>query len=66
MNNKINKKQAGLVDPGVVAEWMNVSRNTVLNWAKKEEIPAIIIGKTYRFDPVAVAEALKLPPWIVN
>jgi excisionase family DNA binding protein len=64
--NKVKPKTPGLVGPGEVAEWLNVSRNSVLNWAKDGKIPAIIVGRVYRFDPLAVAEELKLPPWIVN
>jgi excisionase family DNA binding protein len=60
------KKQVGLVDPGVVAEWMSVSRNTVLNWARDGKISSIVVGKTYRFDLVQLAKELKLPSWIQN
>lgn len=39
-----------MVKPEVVADYLKVSRNTVLNWARSGKIPCIQIEKTYRFD----------------
>jgi excisionase family DNA binding protein len=42
-------KESLLVGPEVVASRLNVSRNTVLNWARNGEIPSVKIKKIYRF-----------------
>ena len=47
MNINSNKKQ--LVGPEFIAKKLDVSRNTILNWARNGQIPAIRIGKIYRF-----------------
>ena len=57
---KIKKNDTELVGPETVARILKVSRNTVLNWAKQGKIPAIIIGKTYRFHLDSVASELKI------
>jgi excisionase family DNA binding protein len=38
-----------LVGPEVVAARLNISRNTVLNWARDGKIPCFRVGKIYRF-----------------
>lgn len=67
MTSKKNEsKTAGLIGPEKVAKKLNVHKNTILNWAKAGKIPAIIICKTYRFDPATLTQELKLPPYIWN
>jgi len=39
-----------LVGPEAVADYLNVSRNTVLNWARAGKIPCLRIEKIYRFN----------------
>ena len=56
---KIVKLEHSLVGPEVIADLLKVSRNTVLNWAKSGKIPAIRVGKTYRFSLKKVSESIK-------
>ena len=53
-----NAKAGELVEADVLADKLNVSRNTILNWAKKGEIPAIKIGRIYRFSLIKIAQHL--------
>jgi excisionase family DNA binding protein len=66
MTSQKHAVKCQLVGPESVAARLNVSRNTVLNWARTGKIPCIRIGKTYRFDPATLTEELKLPPYIWN
>lgn len=58
MSNEHNGNQNELVEADVLAEKLKVSRNTVLNWARKGDIPAIKIGRIYRFSLSKIAEHL--------
>lgn len=66
MNTKNHANPRSLVGPEAIASRLNVSRNTVLNWAREGKIPAIIIGKTYRFHLESVAKELNIHPSILN
>ena len=56
MNNNSDKEQ--LVGPEVIAKKLGVSRNTILNWAKNGQMPAIRIGKVYRFSVNDVSKVI--------
>ncbi len=46
--------------PAQLGERYQVSSDTILRWYRAGKIPAeVATGAVYRFDPVAVAEALK-------
>jgi excisionase family DNA binding protein len=47
-----------LVGPEVIARLLGVSRNTVLNWSNKGDIPAIKIRGTYRFSLELVSKSI--------
>jgi excisionase family DNA binding protein len=49
-----------LVGPDFLAKKLMVSRNTVLNWSREGKLPAIKIGRTYRFSIEKVAKFLEL------
>jgi excisionase family DNA binding protein len=51
-------KKLQLVRPEIIAEKLQVSRNTILNWARDGQIPAIRIGKIYRFSVSEVSKAI--------
>lgn len=55
---KKHGNKTSLVGPEVVAKILGVSRNTVLNWGRKGEIPCIRIGKTYRFSLEKISEKI--------
>lgn len=42
-----------------VAAILGVSAQSVRRWAKKGELPAIRIGKLWRFDPAVIREVRK-------
>ena len=56
MNTPKHTITSPLVGPEVIAAHFNVSRNTVLNWARDGKIPAVIIGKIYRFSLKRITE----------
>jgi excisionase family DNA binding protein len=58
---KSNKFAQMLVGPDVIKDHLKVSRNTVLNWANSGAIPAIKIGRTYRFSLKEVSKVIKFP-----
>ena len=58
---KKHGNKTSLVGPGVVAQIMGVSRNTVLNWGRKGQIPSIRIGKIYRFSLEKISEMIDHP-----
>lgn len=61
------KKKTGLVKPEVVAELFCVHRNTILNWARNGLIPAVNVGKIYRFCLEDVQKAVpNLPQSMLN
>jgi len=53
--------KSDLVGPEVVAAALNVSRNTVLNWANKGAIPCVRIGKIFRFSLKKISEFVNHP-----
>ena len=60
MNQPKHTITSPLVSPEVIAAYFKVSRNTVLNWARDGKIPAVIIGRIYRFDPILLADTLNI------
>lgn len=58
MKTTATAKNHPLVGPEEVSKALNVSRNTVLNWANRGEIPCIKIGKTFRFSLKKISEAI--------
>lgn len=54
----INEIEDELVSADVVALWLKVTPNTILNWARNGKIPVIMIGRTYRFSLKRIAESL--------
>lgn len=61
MNAKCHVAAIQLVGPEVVAARLNVSRNTVLNWARDGKIPCIRIERIYRFSLKKISEAVGYP-----
>lgn len=58
MKTQVHAATNQLVSPEAVATRFNVSRNTVLNWARDGKIPCIRIGKIYRFSVKKISEAV--------
>jgi excisionase family DNA binding protein len=58
MKTQVHAATNQLVSPEVIATRLNVSRNTVLNWARDGKIPCIRIGKIYRFSMKKISEAV--------
>ena len=50
-----------LVGPKEVAELMDVTTATVINWCNKDEIPGTNVGAIYRFHLPTVAKQLGIP-----
>lgn len=47
-----------------IAEWLHLAPHTVSTWAKTGRVPAIRVGKQWRFDREALEAALKpADPW---
>lgn len=42
-----------------IAEYLKVSRETILNWINKKNMPAHKAGKLWRFDIIEVDEWIK-------
>ena len=53
-----------LLLPDEVAEMMSLSRITVMRLAKAGRIPALKLGKVYRFSRVAIQEWLSAQPTV--
>ena len=53
----VHDKKNEFVGPQVIADILDVSRNTVLNWANQGKIPCLKVGRTYRF---VLAEVLEV------
>ena len=45
------KKQSPLMKPEAVADILQVARKTVVEMARRNDIPHVRIGRYYRFDP---------------
>ena len=56
MDEKIEDKWIGIEK---VAEYMDVTKDTVRNWIKKTDIPAHKIGKLWRFKKSEIDEWIK-------
>ncbi len=56
MNERIEDKWIGLEE---VAEYMDVTKDTVRNWIKKTDIPAHKIGKLWKFKKSEIDEWIK-------
>ena len=56
MNERIEDKWIGLEE---AAEYMDVTKDTVLNWIKKTDIPAQKIGKLWKFKKSEIDEWIK-------
>ncbi|HTS30917.1 MAG TPA: helix-turn-helix domain-containing protein [Bryobacteraceae bacterium] len=50
-----------LMTTAAVAKWLGISTRAVCLWAECKEIPAIKIGRQWRFRPDELSEWLKSP-----
>lgn len=55
----VDYEKLKLVGPEVIVKNLDVSRNTVLNWANEGKIPCWKIGKVYRFSLEEVMESAR-------
>lgn len=56
MRKETQTKQ--LVGPDTIAAAMNVTRNTVLNWSNRQQIPCVRIGNVFRYDLEEVSKSV--------
>ena len=47
-----------LLNTSQVAAWLGVSTRTLCLWAECSELPAIKVGRQWRFDPAAIQQWL--------
>ena len=58
---KLSPSREPLMTTAAVAKWLGVSTRTVCLWAECNEIPAIRIGRQWRFRDGEVSEWLQNP-----
>jgi len=58
---KLASTREALMTTEAVAKWLGVSTRTVCLWAECNEIPAIKVGRQWRFREGEVSEWLKSP-----
>jgi excisionase family DNA binding protein len=58
---KLSSNREPLLTTAAVAKWLGVSTRTVCLWAECEEIPAIRIGRQWRFRECELSEWLQTP-----
>jgi len=66
MRDKLLDKNEDIVGPQAIADWLGVSRNTILNWSRSEKIPCIKIGRIYRYSLKKISESIGHAPIIHN
>ena len=49
-----------------VAKWLGIATRTVCTWAELKELPAVKVGRQWRFRRSAVAEWLEKPNRLKN
>ena len=54
VTEQLKQKPEKLLLPEEVAEMLSISRVTIMRWAKNGRIPALKLGKCYRFSRVAI------------
>ena len=58
---KLSSKREPLLTTAAVAKWLGISTRTVCLWAECEEIPAIKLGRQWRFREGQLSDWLKTP-----
>jgi excisionase family DNA binding protein len=60
MENPLNKREP-LLTTAAVSKWLGISTRTLCLWAECKEIPAIKVGRQWRFRESELADWLKSP-----
>ncbi len=59
--DRVSTNREPLMTTAAVAKWLGISTRAVCLWAECKEIPAIKIGRQWRFRQDELAEWLKSP-----
>lgn len=54
--NKEKVSTEPLLKPEKVAEMLGIRRKTVVLWAREERLPAVRVGRFYRFRPAEIQD----------